>query len=556
MYTSFVYLMSIPGGWLADNILGQRKAVFYGGVVIMTGHILLAMHGTLTFYAGLGCVILGTGLLKPNISAVVGQLYEPTDARREAGFSIFYMGINLGAFLSPIVCGWLAQSSTWRHTLEGWGLDPRDSWHWGFGAAAVGMALGLVQFVLTGKRLGTAGLNPAPVRDAADAARRRKTLQIGVTAVLAIVAALVGIALTRSEWLSKSNINTGYTVLLFTVVILFFWRLFGAGQWTRGERNRLITISVLFAGAAIFWGVFEQAGSTLTIFADESTHNAAFGFAFPSSWWQSLNAVLIIALAPFFSWLWISLGDRNPSYPTKFGIGLAFVGLGFLALVGGAKQWTGIWSDYLARNKPAIIAAAKEYKVDLPEDTDKIRVGAVDEIFANAKARAEEGLWKDFGDKNWPAIQAMAQKYQVSLGEGEISVGDVSAVVAAAKEKVEHEILPHWERVSWIWLFLCYLLHTIGELCLSPVGLAAMTRLAPARVVGLMMGVWFLASSVGNFLGGSAAGYYDKFELPTLLTLVASSAFVMALIMFALVLPIRKMLAVSEAEGARSAGGH
>jgi POT family proton-dependent oligopeptide transporter len=548
MYTSLVYLLSIPGGWLADNVLGQRRSVLYGGIVIMIGHILLAMHGTATFYAGLGCVILGTGLLKPNISAIVGQLYDQKDTRREAGFSIFYMGINIGAFIAPIVCGHLlAQSPSFQHRLESWGLDPRDSWHWGFGAAAVGMFLGLVQYVLTGRRLGDAGARPAPPRDAAEAVRRQRVLVIGVVAFAGLVVAVAVVP----EFL-KSN----FKWILLGIVIVFFTRLFTAGNWTRGERNRLVVISVLFAGAAIFWGVFEQAGSTLTIFADESTRNVIFGYQFASAAWQSLNAVLIVLLAPLFSWLWVALGPRNPSYPTKFGVGLAFVGLGFLVLVIGARQWTGIWGDYVAGNKAAIVAAAKEYDVKTPENPDDIRVGVVSEILANARSRLQDGLLRDFADKNWPSIRSAADRYEVSLGEGEITLGDVTQVIKTGKEKIGAELLPPWERVSLIWLFLCYLLHTIGELCLSPVGLAAMTRLAPARVVGLMMGVWFLASSVGNFLGGSVAGYYDRFDLPTLLTAVATSAFAMAVLMFILVMPIRRMMAVAEAEGPRGAEGH
>jgi dipeptide/tripeptide permease len=404
--------------------------------------------------------------------------------------------------------------------------------------------------------MGTAGAKPAPARDSSDLPRRQRTLWIGVGAFVLIGAALVVIGQTRPELMTKKNVNTGYMWLLGVVVVGFFTRLFMAGQWTVGERNRLIVIAVLFAGAAVFWGVFEQAGSTLTIFADESTRNAVFGNPFPSGWWQSLNAVLIVILAPFFAWLWIALGPRNPSYPTKFGIGLVFVGLGFLVLIGGANQWTRIWSDYLAKNKSAIIAAAKEHEVELPSDTDKIRVGAVSEIVANAQAKIDADLDKAFEAKDWATVRTIAARWGAKASDGELTLANVSEVKTEAKDKVREKILPPWERVSWIWLFLCYLLHTIGELCLSPVGLAAMTRLAPARVVGLMMGVWFLASSVGNFMGGSVAGYYDKFELPNLLLWVAVSAFVMAGILFLLVIPIRKMMKVAEAEGGRRAAAH
>ena len=446
MYTSLVYLTTVPGGWIADNFLGQRRSVLYGGIVIMAGHILLALHGQAFFFTGLGCIVIGTGLLKPNISVIVGQLYGKNDNRRDSGFSIFYMGINVGAFLAPIVCGTvLAQSDWFKGVLEDMGMDPRNSWHWGFAAAAVGMFFGLLQYMVTGKYLGEAGLHPSPPKNPAAAAKNRRTLQIGF-GLTALAAAAVGILGWQApHLLTKDNINNAFMVLLFGTVVLFFGKLFLAGDWTKAERARLWVIFVLFCGAAIFWGVFEQAGSTLTLFAERNTDNSVFGFEFGSATWQSLNALLIIFLAPFFAWLWIRLGKRDPSYPAKFSIGLLFAGLGFFVLVFGA---------------------------------------------------------------------------QISGGSGEEAT-----------------------RVSPLWLFSVYLLHTIGELCLSPVGLSSMTKLAPARVVSLMMGVWFLAAAVGNFIGGTVSGFYEHFELPTLFGVVAASAGVMAFFMFLLVGPIKRMLA-------------
>ena len=504
MYTSLVYLVAVPGGWLADNFLGQRKAVLYGGIVIMCGHICLAFHGLTFFYAGLGLIIIGTGLLKPNISTIVGQLYSPQDQRRDSGFSIFYMGINMGAFLAPLICSWLAESDMFRDTLVGWGYDPANSWHWGFGAAAVGMFFGLVQYVAMGKHLGDAGMLPAAAKSPEATASLKKTLYLGLAIVAGLVLLVVGLGLTRPDLLTKGNIKGAYTVILFAVVFGFFYRLFTANQWTPGERARLTVVVVLFSGAAIFWGVFDQAGSTLTLFAEGSTDNQVFGSSFPAGWWNSVNALLIVLLAPLFSILWLRLGNKNPSYPAKFSIGLVFAALGFLWLIFGAMDFTSNWKGYVSTNKGEIVAQAKQFEVKI--NPDKIEVSTVNEIVA-------------------------AQEKAVTEGKAEDS-----------------KPLPPWYRVGIYWLLIVYLLHTIGELCLSPVGLSSMTKLAPVQVQGMMMGVWFLASSVGQFLGGTTAGFYESFELPTLFAFVGISALVMAAIMFAIVKPVKRMLALAEAE--------
>jgi proton-dependent oligopeptide transporter, POT family len=441
IYTSMVYLVAIPGGWLADNFLGQRRSLFYGGILIMIGHILLALHGYAPFFGGLAFVIIGTGFLKPNISTIVGQLYSEKDQRRDAGFSIFYMGINLGAFLAPLGCGWLAQSDTFKGYLTAWGLNPANSWHWGFGLAAVGMAFGLVTYVFTQKHLGTAGLEPNKPATPEKAAQNIMILKIGIASFVVLIGSLIAVGLT---WPKQANVIFGTFLLIVTVA--FFLQLFLASQWTPGERSRLIVITVLFAAAVVFWGVFEQAGSTLTTFADKSTNNEIFGYKFPSSWWQSVNAIMIIVFSSFFAWLWLSLGDKNPSYPAKFGIALLLVGLSQFYMIGGA-------------------------------------------------------LGAEGGNK-----------------------------------------------VGIQWLVGVYLLQTLGELCLSPVGLSSMTRLAPQKIISMIMGVWFLGASVGNFLAGFTSGFYEKLPLTTLFTLVGVTALVMAAIMFALVKPVKRMLALSEAE--------
>ena len=247
------------------------------------------------------------------------------------------MGINVGAWIAPLICGWLAQSETFRGMLADWGMKPETAWHWGFAAAAVGMFFGLVQYQLTGKSLGEAGLLPANAGSPEKIAAAKASLRRWLVVVGLLIAALIALFRGAPEMMSEENISNGFGVMLIGVVVFFFIRLFGSGDWSPEERKRLVLVPVLFAGAAIFWGLFEQAGSTLSLFAERSTDNQVFGRTFPSSWWQSMNAMMIIILAPAFAWLWVTLGKKNPSSPAKFSVGLLFAGLGFLVLVGGAS---------------------------------------------------------------------------------------------------------------------------------------------------------------------------------------------------------------------------
>ena len=246
------------------------------------------------------------------------------------------MGINLGAFLGPLVTGYLAQDRGFRARLDGWGLDPNSAWHWGFGAAGVGMALGLVQYVLGGRALGTAGLAGAPGRRGRAPSDPRR--RFGWAAACAVL-----VAVRRRPWppascRSRSRRCIGaFSYLLLGVPSGSSPGCSSAGTWTPAERKRLYLIVVFFVAAALFWSVFEQAGSTLNLFADRSTDNSLFGYAFPSSWWQSLNAMFIFVLAPVFAWLWLTLGRRGAVEPTKFALGLFGVGLGFLVLVPAAQ---------------------------------------------------------------------------------------------------------------------------------------------------------------------------------------------------------------------------
>lgn len=404
LFTGLTYLMSLPGGWLADHFLGARRSVFFGGVLLIVGYLTMAVPSEPIFYTGMAIVIMGTGLLKPNASTMVGQLYEPGDKRRDSGFSIFYMGINLGAGLSPLVCGYVGQ---------------RINWNLGFAMAGVGMVFGLIQFSLSKKLLGNAGAVPAPPTDPKQASGLRKQLWGSIAALVALVGGILLLNATGVYHVTAERLaDVVGALLLIVVVIIFAWMLFG-GNWNKQERGRLAAVLVFFLAAALFWSAFEQAGSSLNIFADRKSDNTVFGYEFPSSWYQAMNSAFIITLAPVFAWIWMKLGNRQPSSPAKFAWGLLFVGLGFVVLMVGAIQ-----SD---------------------------------------------------------------------------TVG----------------------RVSPMYLVVTYCLHTIGELCLSPVGLSAMTKLAPPSVASLVMGIWFVATSMGNFFGGRMAAAYGNLPMQDLFRAVA-----------------------------------
>jgi POT family proton-dependent oligopeptide transporter len=440
-YTALVYMMTLPGGWLADRFLGQRRATLYGGVVIMLGHISLAIPSIATFYLGLGLVIIGTGLLKANVATMVGQIYAPEDERRDAGFSIFYMGINLGALTAPLVCGWLAQSEQFKGILTAAGISPELSWHFGFGMAAVGMFFGLVQYLGGWKHLGNAGMDPvAPESDAARV-RQRRQLQLGIVAVIAIVGLLVTLSRFGIIHFSAEGLGNAFGVLLLLITVAFFLWLFVSAQWTRAERKRLVVVLVLFLAATVFWSVFEQQGSSLNLFAQRNTDTRMLGHPFPPSWFQSVESVFLVLLAPLLAWVWIRLGKRDPSSPAKFTVGLFFVAAGF-----------------------GVLFLASQF--------------------------AQTGL-----------------------------------------------------KVSPLWLTGTYFLFSIGELLLSPVGMSAISKLAPARIVGLTMGVWYLALSVGSYLGGRVASLYERFTLPQLFGTVGLYALAATVLMALAIRPIQRMLA-------------
>ena len=386
-YTLSVYGLSIPGGWLADHIIGYRKAVLYGGILIALGEFGLASGPLPLFYAGLVVIALGTGLLKTNCTSLVGMLYGEKDPRRDAGYSIYYMGINIGALIAPLILGFMAQEPVFVAALGKAGLHATNGWRWAFGFAGLAMIAGLVQYSLRQSLLGDIGLKPGAK-------------------------------------LAEHGNQKVHEPL------------------TSEERGRMWVVGILVIFIMTFFFVFEQAGTTLNLFADEHTRCAIGSWAFPSSWFQSVNSIWLLLLAPVFGWLWINLKEKEPSSPVKFTLGLFFVGLGMLLLVPPSLAYT-----------------------------------------AN------------------PAL-----------------------------------------KVAPYWLIGVYGLHTVGELCLSPVGLSTVSKLAPSRYAGLMMGVFFFAIGMGNYLAGKAGAYSDKLKPATLFGGLFAITTIMALVLVALTPRIKRMM--------------
>lgn len=332
LYVALVYLMALPGGWIADRLLGQRQAVFVGGCIIAAGHFSMAIPATATFFSGLLLITIGTGLLKPNVSAIVADLYPEGGARRDAGFSIFYMGINLGAFIGPLICGALAQG----FKMGSW-IEFSGNWHYGFGAAGFGMVAGVIQYRLGYPGLKDAGLrvvhaqHPTAVRDA------RRKLGRGLLLGLGLALLAVGLQAMGVIQLTAEKVANGTGVFIVGLAAVYFAWLLAAGGLDTLEKKRLGVIICLFIGSAIFWAGFEQAGSSLNLFADQLTNLNILGWAMPSSWLQSVNPLFIILLAPVFGWLWVWLAHREPSIPVKFALGLLLLAAGFLVVAWGAS---------------------------------------------------------------------------------------------------------------------------------------------------------------------------------------------------------------------------
>ncbi|PLT35134.1 peptide MFS transporter [Bacillus sp. V5-8f] len=389
IYGSLVYMSGIIGGWLADRIFGTSKAVFYGGILIMLGHIVLALPGSLEmFFVSMVLIVIGTGLLKPNVSSVVGEMYAENDNRRDAGFTIFYMGINMGGFLAPLIVG---------------ALRTNYNFHVGFAAAAIGMLLGLIVFMATKKNnLGLAGTIPAnPL--SSDEKKKVFTL-IGLSIV--ILAVIIALAISRNALTIDSFINL-VGILGILIPTAFFIFMYRSPKTNAVERSRLIAYIPLFIAAVMFWAIQEQGSTILANYADKRTDLTFAGITIAPEWFQSLNPLFIIILAPVFAWLWVKMGDRQPTVPQKFSLGLLFAGLSFLVI---------LLPGYLSGN-----------------DT----------------------------------------------------------------------------LVNPLWLVLSYFLVVLGELCLSPVGLSATTKLAPASFSAQTMSLWFLASAAAQALNAQLVRFYS-----------------------------------------------
>jgi POT family proton-dependent oligopeptide transporter len=438
IYAASVYLASLPGGWIADRLLGLRRAIMTGAVLISCGHISIGLssfaHTKVPFFLGLILIVLGTGLLKPNISAIVGDLYPEGGARRDAGFSIFYMGINVGAFFGQIVTGFLGE---------------KYGWHFGFGAAGVGMLIGLATFSLMAKKtLGSLGLEPSSHPDPVVQAKQVRTIKLILGVGFAILVLVIVLAVTGILPLNAQVIGKNMTYVLVGVAVVYFGYMFIGGGLTTEEKKRVGVIFILFIFAAIFWSAFEQAPTSLNLFARDFTNRMIGGFEIPSTWFQSVNSFFIFLTAPFFAWLWVRMArqGRELSSPAKFALGLFFAGLGFVIMIFAANS---------------VVSSGGTIKVS-----------------------------------------------------------------------------------PW-WLVASYFFQTIGELCLSPVGLSSMTKLSPRRFVGQMMGIWFLASAVGNLIGGLVGGRVDPEKLdqmPMLFIVTAGSLMLAALVLFAATPVIRKLM--------------
>ncbi len=467
LYTFFVYMLSLPGGWIADNIWGQRKAVFIGGIIIAMGHFSMAVPTTTFFFIGLALIVIGTGLLKPNVSSMVGDLYPEGGAMRDAGFSIFYMGINFGAILGPLLCGLLG---------EGY------NWHYGFTLAGFGMILGLISYKIGGKYLGTAGDLKVDV-DPDTLAKRSKIFYTVVSIIGALIVLLGFLVSSGAIELALESLAGNLGLVAVVITIAFFGYIIFFGGHTGEEKKRLGVIFWLFILAAIFWSGFEQAGSSLNIFTAELVNRSAGPNVFLGGIGAlMLTALLAIPLGYYTYKTWI----REDIWSVAK-IAVVFTSVGLLGLV----YWM-------------LSQVGKGWEI--PASTLQLINPSFIVIFAPIFGF----MWTWLASKN--ANPSIPMKF--ALGLLGLSVGFFVLAWGSANASNTNLVSPAW-------LIVMYFLHTVGELCLSPVGLSSMTKLSPKSRVSQMMGIWFVAAALGNLIAGLVAGQLENLAPASLFQAVA-----------------------------------
>ncbi|MCM3880799.1 MAG: peptide MFS transporter [Vicinamibacterales bacterium] len=373
LYTAVVYMVALPGGWIADRVLGLRRAVFYGGCVIAAGHFTLAIPSTTAFYLGLSLIVVGTGLLKPNISAVVGDLYPEGGARRDAAFSIYYMGINVGGFFGPLVCGYLGETI---------------NWHLGFSAAGVGMVAGLVQYQLGARHLGPAGLLKEDGNALVARAVARRSLYRSLEAAIGLVLIVVVLQSIGAIHLSLLGFvdYTGVVIVAIAAAFLVYVAFFGG--LTIVEKKRVGVIAVCFLAAACFWSGFEQAGSSMNLFADRLTNRVIGGWEMPASWLQSVNSLFIMLLAPLFSAMWLALGSRSPSITAKMALGLLQLGVGFAVMA-----WASVYASAAHTVSPNWLVATYFFHTTAELCLSPIGLSSITKLSPHRYVGQMMGIW-------------------------------------------------------------------------------------------------------------------------------------------------------------------
>lgn len=603
-YTSLVYLTPLIGGFLADRYLGLRAAIIIGGTLMAIGHFLMAFEPLPALFAALAFLIVGNGFFKPNISTLVGRMYGPNDKRRDGAFTIFYIGINTGAFLSPLVCGW---------------LRAHFGFHYGFAAAGVGMVLGLIIFLVgqgkvleavkaAGNDLRTARqmelddaakrkadpghadqLNDANARDERDANAPGEggvagIISRGLPIVMIATAALIPIKYVVD--FASGKVHWSDLIMPIAFAAIAGWMGVTLRTIRGASRDKSIVIFSLFFFSVLFWMAFEQAGNALNLWAEFHTQRTLLFFDFQAEYYQSVNPLLIVLLGPLFAAMWVMMARRNIelSIPAKMAIAMVFVTLSFGAMVGAAVSERGTVTSVPLKELPREVDLSKvnagrttydkqkgelSTRGTLPSyvltealkptvDPGYLRsIEKLEEESKNASAKhpipvkigpLPAGFELPFTDKQKEAIVAAWDPATATVTvKGSIEVeAKIQLLRAGAPEEYRNALMALSEKakganVSGLWLFLSYLLATLGELCLSPVGLSMVTKLAPARFASLFMGVWMLSSSLAQYVGGSLGESWGLITPTSYFTIFVWTSAIGAVILFLLIKPLKRL---------------